>query len=291
MIINETESKSILRKNKKIDSWFISYSGMNLYRGCSHNCVYCDGRAEKYNVEGEFGKDIAVKINAAEILSRELNPKRKRKPIKKAFILLGGGVGDSYQAPERKYGLSRKTLELINHFNYPVHVLTKSTFVERDIDLLKKINSKKKALVSFSFATSDKEIASIFEPGLPSPTERLKTISRLRNEGISSGIFLMPVIPYISDSAEMIDDIIKKAKEAGAQFVIFGGMTLKEGRQKDFFMNVINKNFPQFKNDYERLYTGDKWGSADWRYYKSLNKLFANIADKYSLPKRIPPSI
>jgi len=95
--IREIEAKSILRKHKKIDSWFISHYGMNLYRGCSHNCAYCDGRSEGYYVDGEFGEDVTAKVNAIEVLRRELDPKRKRIPLKRSFIMVGGGVGDSYQ--------------------------------------------------------------------------------------------------------------------------------------------------------------------------------------------------
>jgi len=95
--IREIEAKSILRKHKKNDSWFISHYGMNLYRGCSHNCVYCDGHSEGYYVDGEFGEDVAVKVNAIEVLRRELDPKRKRIPLKRSFIMVGGGVGDSCQ--------------------------------------------------------------------------------------------------------------------------------------------------------------------------------------------------
>ncbi len=93
MSVEEIKAKSILRRHKRIDSWFVSHYGMNLYRGCIHDCVYCDGRAEGYYVEGEFGKDIKVKVNAIELLRRELNPKRKRKSMPHSFIMLGGGVG------------------------------------------------------------------------------------------------------------------------------------------------------------------------------------------------------
>ena len=95
MTIKEVEAKSILRKYKKIESWFLTYYGMNLYIGCQHNCVYCDGRSEKYQVDGEFGEDVIVKINAIEILQRELDTKRKRTPFKKGYVGVGGGVGDS----------------------------------------------------------------------------------------------------------------------------------------------------------------------------------------------------
>lgn len=174
MSIKEVKAKSILRKHKKIESWFISHYGMNLYRGCTHNCVYCDGRAEGYYVDGEFGKDVVVKVNAIDILQRELSPKRKRTPFKRSFIMVGGGVGDSYQPIEKEYQLTRKALQLINQYNFPVHMLTKSTLIKRDIDILKKINEKYRVIVSFSFSSVDDKISAVFEPGVPSPTERLK---------------------------------------------------------------------------------------------------------------------
>ena len=139
MKIIEIQAKSILRKYKRIDSWFISRYGMNLYRGCVHNCLYCDGRAEKYQVEGEFGTEVRVKTNAPEILTRELDPARKRKPLKRCFMMIGGGVGDSYQPPDVSYQLSRKILEIIERYGWPVHLLTKSTGVLRDLDVLRRI--------------------------------------------------------------------------------------------------------------------------------------------------------
>ena len=176
MSIKELQAKTILRKHKKIDSWFISHYGMNLYRGCTHNCTYCDGRAEKYNVEGEFGKDIVAKINAPQILERELNPKRKRNPLKPSFMLLGGGVNDCYQPAEIKYELTRKALHIFYEYNFPVHILTKSILVKRDSDIIKKINQRNKALVSFSLSSACKKISTHFEPGVPAPQERLDTI-------------------------------------------------------------------------------------------------------------------
>lgn len=200
---------------------------MNHYRGCLHGCVYCDGRSEKYNVEGEFGKDITVKINAIEILNRELNPRRKRKPMRRSYIMLGGGVGDSYQPVEKKYQLSRKAMNLVNNYNLPVHILTKSTLVERDIDIIKEINEKNRAIVSFSFSSVSKEISSIFEPGVPAPEERLETMKLFKKEGIACGMFLIPVIPYITDKPELIEDAVRKAKQYRVDFILFSGMTLK----------------------------------------------------------------
>ncbi|GAI28860.1 unnamed protein product, partial [marine sediment metagenome] len=229
MTIREIKAKSILRKYKKIDSWFISRYGMNLYRGCTHNCIYCDGRAEGYYVDGEFGEDVTVKVNAIKILRRELDPKRKRTSFKGSFVMIGGGVGDSYQPIEEKYQLSRKVLELMDEYNFPVHILTKSTLIKRDIDILKKINKKDRAIVSFSFSSVNDEISAIFEPGVPPPSERLKTLTFFKNEGIACGMFLLPVIPFITDTPELMEETIRKASEVNLDFIIFGGMTLKEG--------------------------------------------------------------
>jgi len=206
IMIKEIQAKSILRKHKKIDSWFMSHYGLNIYRGCSHDCTYCDGRAEKYQVDGDFAKDIEIKTNAIEILDREMDPARKRKPMPKSFMLLGGGVCDAYQPVDEKYQLARQTLELIYKYDYPVHILTKSTLVERDLDLLQQINQQNKAIVSFSFSSTDDKISKIFEPGVPSPSERLNLINKLKDDGLNCGMFLMPVIPFIIDSVEKIDE-------------------------------------------------------------------------------------
>ncbi len=288
MNIKEILAKTILRKRNHIDSWFVTHYGMNLYRGCPHDCIYCDGRAEKYQVEGEFEKDIGVKTNAISILQRELSPRRKRKPFKRSFILLGGGVGDSYQPVEKDYLITRKALQLIHDYNFPVHILTKSTLVMRDLDIITKINDKYKAMVNFSFSSSDDKTSSIFEPSVPSPSERLNAITRLRSEGIHSGVFLMPVIPFITDRIKIMEKTMKDIKDAGAEYVIFGGMTLKPGRQWDYFMKVLEKHNPNLIEKYNSIYIGDKWGNAIPEYYQWLNKRFAMLAHKYKIPTRIP---
>jgi len=286
--IREEVAKSILRKHKKIDSWFLSAYGMNLYRGCVHNCVYCDGRAEGYYVEGEFGEDVVVKTNAIEILKRELAPARKRVPFKKGYILVGGGVCDTYQAAEQKYQLTRQTLELILKYNFPAHILTKSILVKRDIDLIKKIHKNNRAIVSFSFSSVNDKISSIFEPGVPSPTKRLETLKTLKDEGIPCGMFLIPVIPFITDTFELIDQSVAKAKEIGLDFIIFGGMTLKQGRQKEHFINALKKFNPKLVFDYDLIYADNKWGQAKGEYYDSLHFIFKKIVKKYNIPVRIP---
>ena len=288
MKVQEIQAKSILRKHKKIDSWFISHYGMNLYRGCIHNCIYCDGRAEKYQVTGDFGEEVAVKVNAIEILNRELDPKRNRKPFKRSFMMVGGGVGDSYQAVERRYALTRQALELIHKYGFATHILTKSTLVERDFDIIKQINASNRALVSFSFSSVDDEISRFVEPGVPSPSERLKTLERFKAAGIACGMFLMPVIPFLTDSPQRIEMAVEEAKRVGLDYIIFSGMTLKSGQQKDHFIQHIRRQYPELEAAYESIYPGDQWGMATKEYYDSINQSFHRIAKQYRMPTRIP---
>ena len=291
MTISEINAKSLLRKRKKVDSWFISCYGMNIYRGCSHNCIYCDGRAEKYNVDGEFGEDVVAKVNANQLLRRELDPRRKRIPLKKCYVLLGGGVGDCYQPVEDKYQLSRKALQAIYDFNFPVHVLTKSTLVKRDIDILKKINEKNRTIVSMSFSSVDEKISAIVEPGVPSPDKRLEVLKSFKNEGLHCGMFLMPVIPFITDTPEQLEMSVKKARDNGIDFIIFSGMTLKEGRQKDYFLTKLSEHYPNLEEEYLHIFRGDRWGGAISEYSTYIHQLFFNIAQKYKMPVRIPYSL
>jgi len=288
-MIKEVKAKSILRRHKKIDSWFMSHYGLNLYRGCSHDCTYCDGRAETYQVEGDFGKDIEVKTNAIEILDREMDPARKRKPMPQSFMLLGGGVCDAYQPVEKKYQLARQTLELIYKYNYAVHILTKSILVERDLDIITKINQQKRTIVSFSFSSKDDTISKIFEPGVPSPSERLGLIKKLKDTGLSCGMFLMPVIPFITDTPDKIEETLHTAKDAGIDFVIFGNMTLKIGRQKDHFCKILQKHYPELIPKYNQLYgNNDRWGAPIPKYISSIHRIFEQKASKLKIPIRMP---
>ena len=291
MNVREIKAKSILLKHGKVDSWFISRYGMNLYRGCAHDCAYCDGRSERYQVNGAFGEDVSVKTNAVEVLRRELSPTRRRVKLKPGFIMLGGGVGDSYQPVEEKYRLTRRTLQLLCDYRWPVHVLTKSTLVERDLDILKRINRQNRAIVSFSFSSTNDEISAEFEPNVPPPSERLKTLATFKGAGIACGMFLLPVIPFVTDTPELIADALRSAREVGVDFVIFGGMTLKEGRQKEHFYSLLKKKHPELLSRYSPIYGGNVWGQATDNYYAEINAVFNELSRKYQVARRVPPAL
>ncbi len=284
----EVKAKTILNRYKKIDSWFISKYGLNLYRGCSHACVYCDGRAEKYHVK-DFGSTVAVKTNALEILQRELNLVRKPDLRESGFIMLGGGVGDSYQPLEEKYRLTRKVLELLLEKRLPVHILTKSISVERDLDILEKINKVSRVIISMSFSSVDDKISQLFEPGVPLPSKRLEVLKKIKEKGFSIGLFLLPVIPFITDKVELLEDVFREAKRINVDFIVFGGMTLKEGRQKNYFYNILRKYYPNLLVEYENIYHKDPWGSPSKDYIDVLYKTLSVISSEYNIPVRIPP--
>ncbi|MCD4812491.1 radical SAM protein [bacterium] len=291
MPIHETLAKSILIKYKKVDSWFLSGYGMNLYRGCTHNCAYCDGRAEKYRVEGEFGHDVVVKTNAPELLEKALNPGRKRKPMKRAFILVGGGVGDTYQPSEKHYQLASPILRIIQQFHYPVHLLTKSTLVERDLPLLVEMNRTQRVLVSMSFSSTDDNVSAVFEPGCDPPTKRLSVLAKMKKAGLATGMFLLPVIPGVTDTEKEMSESLAQAREVGVGFVLFGGMTLKAGAQQDHFRDVLGKKYPGLQTLYDKIYTGDIWGNAQPDYAMEIQRRFNRLAGKYKLARRMPPAI
>jgi DNA repair photolyase len=264
---------------------------MNLYRGCAHNCVYCDGRSEGYYVDGIFGRDISVKVNAIELLKRELDPGRKRVPFKKAYFGVGGGVGDSYQGAEKKYKLTRQTLEILEEYAFPVHILTKSILIERDMDILVRLNKKSAVIVNFSFSSTDEDITKIFEPGAGSPEDKIESIKKFKDNGFACGVYMMPVIPFITDTQQIMGKTIRDLKNAGVDFIIFGGMTLKKGRQKEYFYNILNKHYPNLISLYNNIYQDRKWGQATDDYYNSINKSFYEIVKEYKIPIRIPPNL
>lgn len=233
-----------------------------------------------------------MKVNAPAVLLRELDPRRKRKPMPQSFMLLGGGVCDAYQSVEVDYELARKTLELIDGFGYPVHILTKSTLVERDLDIIERINRKKRAIVSFSFSSTDEEISRIFEPGVPSPERRLESIRTFRKAGIACGMFLIPVIPFLTDTRKMMTETLQKGKEAGIDFVIFGTLTLKTGRQKDYFMRTLEGYYPDLVSRYRGIYPeSSQWGESSPGYATAVHRAFAEVAEDVGIPVRMPQKL
>jgi DNA repair photolyase len=283
----EVEAKSLLRPAVLVDPWFLGQFGANLYRGCEHACAYCDGRAERYYVEGDFARDIAVKRNALELSRVELQ--KRREP---GFLFVGGGVSDSYQPAEQKYQLARGLLEQALNNGLAVHVLTKSALVERDFDILQAVAKRTRAILSVSLQSLDDEVRARLEPNAATVAARLQLLERARARGIRTGIMAMPILPGISDSQAQIDALVRCARDVGAEFVCFGGLTLRPGRQKDCYYDALRAHWPHLVHGYDRAFASAKpSGAPDPRYNVKITQRFAVALAQSGLPSRIPRSI
>jgi DNA repair photolyase len=248
-MVKEITAKTLLSSAKHPDPWFGVKHTMNLYRGCQHQCIYCDSRSECYQIE-DFA-DILVKTNAIELLKKELPSKRTRGTIGL------GSMNDCYMPLEERYRLTRKALELVAQYRFPVHIITKSDLVLRDLDLLKEI-SKIYAAVSFTITTADDALAAKLEPGAPSPSRRYQAIKALSDQGLYTGITLMPVLPFIEDNEENIAAIVEGANRAGAKYIIASfGMTMRD-RQRAYYYEKLDLLFPGLREKYEKRY-GDQY--------------------------------
>ena len=270
-------AKSILSKVRNVDSYFgISYN-MNLYRGCQHACIYCDTRSECYGMHDI--STVSVKSNALTLLSKELSVKRKNRET-----IGTGSMNDPYMPLEKELELTRNALGIIAEYKFPIHVITKSNLVERDTDILQEI-AKTYAAVSFTItATSDTGSRRI-EPHAPVSSERFKAMQLLASKDIYTGITLMPILPFINDTQENISEIIRKAKDAGASYIIpMFGVTLRKG-SRDYFYQALNNDFPGMKEKYQ-LRFGEQYECFSPNY-KKLNDLFHEQCSKAGIATRM----
>lgn len=227
-------------------------NGMNLYRGCSHGCIYCDSRSKCYNMQHDF-EDIEIKENAIQLLEKALNGKRQK-------CMIGtGSMTDPYLPIESKLGNVRKALELIYEYGFGFTVITKSNLILRDIDLLKKINERTKCVVQMTLTTYEEDLCRKIEPHVCTTKERFKVLKRLRDEGIPTVVWLTPILPFINDDEENLEGVLDYCIEAQVRGIIcFGmGLTLREGSREHFYEN-LDALFPGLKQKYIKTY-GNKY--------------------------------
>lgn len=223
-------------------------NGMNLYRGCSHGCIYCDSRSRCYHMEHDF-EDIEVKENAIELLEEALRRKRKK-------CMIGtGAMTDPYIPLETELGHTRKALSLIEKYGFGVAIQTKSSRILRDMDLLQKINAQTKSVVQMTLTTADDELCRKLEPGVSTTGERFDVLKQMWDAGIPTVVWLSPILPFINDTAENISGLLDMCIEAKVYGVIcFGmGLTLREGN-REYFYAQLDRLFPGLKEKYMRRY-------------------------------------
>lgn len=247
-------------------------NGMNLYRGCSHGCIYCDSRSKCYQMNHDF-EDIEVKENALELLEAALRRKRKR-------CMIGtGAMTDPYLPLEKNLGYTRKALLLIEKYGFGVALQTKSDLVLRDLDILRQINEKTKAVVQMTLTTADEKLCRIIEPNVSTANERFEALKALRDAGIPTVVWLCPVLPFINDTEENIRTILGMCVEAGVRGVLcFGmGLTLREGN-REYFYKQLDIHFPRLKERYIREY-GNNY-MVDSPRSTELMRLFHRICEE-----------
>lgn len=240
-------AKTILQK-VKFDGklWFGIAYNINLYKGCNHGCIYCDSRSARYFID-DFDR-VRVKENCLGTLERELSRK-----IPRGVIGLGA-MSDSYNPHEKKLQVTRGALSLIERYGFGVSLETKSDLVTRDIDLLKRISEKSSCIVKVSITTSDDALSRKLEPSASLSSERFAAIRKLSDAGIFTGILLMPVLPFITDSDDNIQNIVRLAHEHGAKFIFsWFGVTLRDIQRAHFFEKLA-KHFPELKQQYLTVY-------------------------------------
>ncbi len=223
-------------------------NGMNIYRGCRHGCIYCDSRSACYNMNHDF-EDIEVKENAPVLLENALRGKRRR-------CMIGtGAMSDPYNPLEEELGYTRKSLELIERYGFGATLLTKSSRILRDIELLKQINDASKCVVQMTLTTFDDELCRMIEPNVSPTSERFKTLIQMRGAGIPTVVWLCPILPFINDTAENINGLLDMCIEARVYGVIcFGmGLTLREGN-REYFYEQLDRKFPGLKTRYIQVY-------------------------------------
>lgn len=290
---NEIQTKTILNKSKKRDKWFLDDYTLNPYSGCSFNCLFCYIRGSKYGEHME--QKLSVKTNAPELLERQLFNKVKKNQY--GIIVLSSAT-DPYLHFEKEYGLTRELLKIILKYRFPVHIITRSNLIERDFDLLKQIDQtailpqdlklKNGCLITYSFSTIDDKVASVFEPGATSPSDRLITLKNTRQEGFFSGVSMMPLLPYISDTTESLKLMFEAFKTAEVKYVFPATLTLfGSGRadSKTLMFRAVEKHYPHLLPKYQKLFAEREGIPAYYQtaFYKKMKEMSA----EYQIPDRI----
>ena len=222
--------------------------GMNIYRGCSHGCIYCDSRSKCYQFTHAF-EDIEVKQNAPELLEKALKSKRKK-------CMIGtGAMSDPYMHCEETLGLTRRCLEIIKKYEFGLAIQTKSDRILRDIDLLDEINRAAKCVVQITLTTYDDDLCQILEPNVCNTKRRIEVLEEMQKRGIPTIVWITPILPFINDTEENVSSILEECARVAVKGIIdFGmGLTLREG-DREYYYAALDKHFPGMKQRYIQRY-------------------------------------
>ena len=253
---------------------FTSDYGINLYRGCTHGCIYCDSRSEIYQLKHKF-EDIEAKENAVELLKKELI---RRKP----FMVVTGAMTDPYIPIEKRLQHVRKCLELIYRYGYGFSCLTKSDLILRDLDLLKKINEKTKVVVQITITAANDELCKKIEPNVSPTSKRVDVLERLNENNIPAVVWLSPILPYINDTEQNINSILDWCIDTNVKGVLNldMGLSMRQGN-REYFYKKLDENFPGLKEKYVEEFKDQEFIYG--RNYRKLKGIIKNTCQKYKI--------
>lgn len=252
-----------------------SGNGMNLYRGCSHGCIYCDSRSKCYQMNHDF-EDIEVKENAIQLLEEALKRKRSK-------CMIGtGAMTDPYIPLEMEIGSVRKALTLIHKYGFGITVQTKSDRILRDMDILKQINEETKCVVQMTLTTVDEALCRKIEPNVCTTARRFEVLKQMRDAGIPTVVWLCPILPFLNDTEENITGIVDMCIEAKVYGILcFGmGLTLREGN-REYFYAQLDRLFPGLKAVYQKRYGNQYMVSSP--HNEALMDLFHRKCEQHGI--------
>ncbi|MBM7613918.1 SPL family radical SAM protein [Alkaliphilus hydrothermalis] len=272
------EAKQLLSAWSDGKSWFGTNYNLNIYKGCSHGCIYCDSRSQCYQVD-DFDR-VRGKENALEILERELMSKRKK------GVVGTGAMSDPYNPLEKKYQLTKGSLKLLGKYSFGASLTTKSDLVVRDIELLQQISQYAPAAVHMTITTFDDDLCKKVEQRVSVSSERFKALKTLSEAGIFTGVRLWPILPFINDTEENIKSIVRASAEAGVKYVApCWGVTLRQNQQL-YFYQQLDKLFPGVKEEYIKTY-GNSYECKSLRV-NELKKVFVSSCKANGILYKMP---
>lgn len=265
--MNTIPAKTIISRTKD-SSWFGTDYNMNIYKGCCHGCIYCDSRSDCYQVK-DFDT-VRAKENAIKIMNEELRRKTK------TGVVGTGAMSDPYNPYERNYQLTKQALELMDTYHYGISIATKSDLITRDIDILTRIKTHSPVICKITITTIDDLLCSKVEPGVCVSSKRFLTVKQLADAGIFTGILMMPILPYLTDTPDNLLGIIHQAHQNGARFIYpFMGVTLRTG-QREYLYEKFTELFPErnlkqrYMNHYNSSYVCNSPKAKElWQLFKT----------------------
>lgn len=232
------EAKTLLSK----------YNGMNICRGCTHGCIYCDSRSDCYQFSHDF-EDVEVKANAPELLEQTLRSRRNR------VMISTGSMSDPYQPAEKDLKITRACLEVIEKYGFGASVITKSDLVLRDLDLFERINGKSKAVLQMTLTIADEDLSRKIEPGVCTSKRRYEVLKAFQQKGIPAVVWMTPLLPWLTDTWENVEQILAWCFDAGVRGIICfnAGLTLRSGNREYYYRN-LDRMFPGLSEKYRKVY-------------------------------------